>query len=783
MNPSDADTNIAEVHECDVLIIGSGVSGYCAAIQAAREGCDTILLEKDEVLGGNSGPNLGVGITGADRYNAFATETGIIQELQEEAAWVNGFTRISAGTMPYNISRRNEAVVQSGLEKAGVRILKRHYARLPKIKDRRITSVIAEDLAAFRTIEIAVRGVVVEASGDGQIGALAGAEFDFGSEGKDEYGERSAPEQRRSWVQGTSLVAIAQKTDREIEFIPPPGTGKFAPRLWHGRIASYIRHGHGNFSDDSDLIFLYITEAGGDMDTVRDDGKIYELLLNQLWAEWDHVKNGPHREETRNWDLLWISPKAGKRESRRFAGDVVLTQTDLEAGRRFDDDIAYGGHDLDDHQSLGAAGSNIFGHSIPPIYGIPFRSCYSRNIDNLLLAGRLISATHLAHSSTRLMRTGGAIGQAVGLAAAICCAHGLTPRQLYQQRLTELQQKLLRRDGTLLCRPLDGTDDLARTASVTVSSETRFNEQEVERLVPLVARAGNLLWDWPQRLERLELFLKNDTDQDQPLQLSLLRARRDPPWTTAELHHRTGWNDLRDAAFDAVAENQFLLPGKFAGWFTLSFDEPLELGIKDPASDADRLIVALSENRSVWWGLCQKQQEICEMVEHSHHDTCWHTLQTMGSMRFAPEIPLGEGENATNGYHRRFGRGPTNMWISRDPLPQEILLNWPGPVNFDQVEITFDNLPPSREENPWESGERVHPMLVKAYDLAAWQEEEWVTLVREENNIHRFNIHAFETMTTDRLRLRIHETHGEDDQARVYQVAVFAEGERVASRA
>jgi hypothetical protein len=108
----------AAVYSCEVLVIGSGVSGYCAAIQAGREGCRTILLEKDEVLGGNSGPNLGVGITGADRYHTFATEGGLIQELQEEAAWVRGFTQVSPGMMPYNISRRNEAVVQSALEAA-----------------------------------------------------------------------------------------------------------------------------------------------------------------------------------------------------------------------------------------------------------------------------------------------------------------------------------------------------------------------------------------------------------------------------------------------------------------------------------------------------------------------------------------------------------------------------------------------------------------------------------------------------------------------------------------
>ena len=110
------EAKVSRRYNCDVLVIGSGVSGYCAAIQAARLGCRTILVEKDEVLGGNSGPNLGVGITGADRYNAYATETGLVHEMQETAAWVQAFTPVSSGQMPYNISRRYEAVVQEYLE-------------------------------------------------------------------------------------------------------------------------------------------------------------------------------------------------------------------------------------------------------------------------------------------------------------------------------------------------------------------------------------------------------------------------------------------------------------------------------------------------------------------------------------------------------------------------------------------------------------------------------------------------------------------------------------------
>jgi hypothetical protein len=767
------DTAIARHYNGQVLVIGSGVSGYCAAIQAGRLGCTTILVEKDEVLGGNSGPNLGVGITGADRYNPYGTETGIIHEIEEDAAWAGGFTRISTGTMPYNISRRFEATVQEHLEGSGVQVLKRHYARKPILRsDGTITGIIAEDLAAFQTVQIDAQ-IVIEASGDGEIGALAGADWDMGSEASHEFGERSAPEGRSATVQGTSLVAIARRTDRVVPFVPPAGTPPFEPRLWHSRLGSYIHHHDGWFHDEVDLRFLYITETGGHLDTIRDDREIYEALLHQLWAEWDHIKNGPHREEGACWELLWVSPKAGKRENRRFLGDVILTQTDLELGQRFPDDIAYGGHDLDDHQPFGESG-NIYAHSIPPMYGIPYGACYSRNVPNLLLAGRLISATHLAHSSTRLMRTGGAIGQAVGYAAALCCQYDCTPREVYDYYLDELRQRLLEADATILALPLAGDGDLARQAAVTATSEWLFNDQEPGQLVPLTAPAGVLLWDWPLHVEAAELFLQNDSDEEQMLSLDVYQPRRAIKWKSVDDYARWGRNDLRDHTFAQLASFLFEVPAGHRGWLQVAFPEPLSLGEKDPTCDDHRTLFALSANAQVRWALAEPLPEIAEMVERSVQGDEWRSLGVMGTLRLTPPPSLGEATGATDGFHRRFSRGPTHMWIShpRQSLPQDLLLAWDEPQALNEVHLTFDNLAPSRHEYPWECRSRVLPILVKAYELATWSEDGWQTLVEEQENHHRFRRHTFEPVKTEKLRLRVLATHGPQMQARVYQVRI-----------
>jgi len=526
-----------------------------------------------------------------------------------------------------------------------------------------------------------------------------------------------------------------------------------------------------------------VTEAGGAQDTIRDDGEIYEELLGQLWSEWDHIKNGPHREQASCWDLLWVSPKAGKRESRRFLGDVVLTQTDLEAGRRFEDDIAYGGHDLDDHRPL-RAGGNIVAHSVPPLYGIPYRACYSRNVPNLLLAGRLISATHLAHSSTRLMRTGGAIGQAMGIAASLCVRHGCAPRAVYERHLEALQRALLEADGTILARPKSAEGDLARQATASASSELRFNDQEPGEMVPLIAPVGILLWDWAPTLDGLELYLSSQSAQPEPLTVRLLRAKRDRTWKSMEEYEAFGRNDLRDQAFAQLASFEATVPPKHDGWFRIALPEAVTIGAKDSTSDDDRLLICIDGGAALSWALARDRMPIAEAVEHSHMQPEWHQIGAMFTMRLSPAPKLGEASNAINGFYRRFSTGPTNMWMSNPAggLPQELVLTWETPQTIDEVHLVLDNLCRLRHENPWENATRVAPHLIKAYELLwrqAWRGDgdAWKRLVQEELNHHRFRQHS-SAVTTDRLCLRVLAVHGGLEGTRVYSVRVPAKTSR-----
>ena len=787
--------------QTDVLVIGAGVSGYCAAIQAARAGCDVVLLEKDEVLGGNSGPNCGVHITGADRYHHYSSETGLIAELSEQQAWCGAQTRVSPGTLNCNISRRWEAVVQTALEAAGVRLLKRHYATGPIVDEGRIVAVVVEDLAAFCRKRIDVRHCVVEASGDGQIGVLAGAGYRYGREALREHDERSAPLEADRLVQGTSLMAVAQNTHRPVEFIPPPGLPVFQSRLW------FHEPGDGwherTFREDRDLIFLYLTETGGNRDTIRDDATIYEDLLKQLWAEWDHIKNGPHRKDARTWDLLWVSPKAGKRESRRLLGDVILTQNDLEAGRHFADAVAYGGFDIDVHEPHGDT-ADIVSYSIPPLYSIPLRCLVSKDVENLFLAGRLVSTTHVAHASLRVMRTGAVIGQAVGMAAALCKAHGCMPRDLAQQHVDELQQRLLRADATILHVPNQDDADLARTARATATSQETFNDQQPATFLPLDRPRGLILYDWPMSLRRVEVYLKNDGLEDRRVAAALLRSRPERRWKTHAEFTAHRWRDPRLERFATLADGTIEVPGNFEGWLPLPWADNLELTEKDPTREEDRLLIALGPRDGVWWARAERACEIAAVVERDEADPAWRFTSGGSSegakveypdpnmpakceppgkrllVRLDPAPPVGEASNVVNGYARRFSTAPTNLWIARrgEPLPQSLTLEFPTPATFDTVQLTFDTISDDYHDMPHNYGPRAAGPCVKDYRLEVRRDDRWRQVTATQDNYHRFRVHRFDPVTTDALRLTVSAIQDPDRYtARVYEIRVYHDGE------
>ncbi len=441
--------------QTDVVVVGGGMAGVCAAIAAARCGVQVVLVHDRPVLGGNSSSEVRMHICGADcsgnRKDTDSRETGILEELRLEDAVHNPQRSASLWDLLLYDKVRSEANITLLLNTYchGVRML----------SPDRIASVLAS-CPLTETEYIISAKVFIDCSGDGRLGAEAGAQFRSGREGRQEYGESLAPARPDEKRLGSTILFITRKYDHPIPFVPPQ---------WIVRFPSCQQLPHR--SHNSWEYGYWWVEYGGEMDTITDGDRIRDQLLAFALGVWDHIKNSGSHPQSANWALEWIGFLPGKRESRRFIGEYVLNQRDVQQGEVFEDGVAYGGWPIDLHPPEGILSKEPPAQQIDvPLYNIPLRCLYSRNIRNLFFAGRNISATHVAFGSTRVMGTCSVVGQAVGTAAALCVHERVTPAEL-KQHISLLQQMLLKADAYIIGVTNSDPYDLARSAEVAASSE------------------------------------------------------------------------------------------------------------------------------------------------------------------------------------------------------------------------------------------------------------------------------------------------------------------------
>ena len=774
--------------ECDILVVGGGIAGCCAALQAARCGQRTVLLEKETVVGGNSSPNLGVEIRGAQWFNSFCQELGLVHELESQEAYEGAFSPITGGPK-YNISNRRETVWRNALRAAGVDLRLSHFADGVTVStredgSRQVTEVSAIDTEEFRRCRFRVCGSVIDASGDGLVAAAAGADFLCGCESKAQFNERSAPEEPRHEVQGTSLTAVICRVDHPVEFIPPEGTEPYIPRTWDDSMFCYYHEfqaGDGLFrsfksmreSEIGDLFFLYVTETGGNQDTIGSARDIHERLRKQLWSYWNYAKNGPTKEIAANWEILWVSPIAGKRESRRVIGEYILTQTDVESSRVFPDAIAFGGHNVDEHRMYGEYCS-IYNHGTPPVYSIPFRSCCVKGFVNLLAAGRLISATHLAHASVRVMRTGGAVGQAVGLAAALCNQRNITPMELVEKHWGYMQKEMIRYDLSFFqVEPCFEDGDFAPEAQVSADTELRFNEEQNPSIsVPRFKSCGNLLADWQDELHSVSLYLKNLRSEPVDDILEIFRYAPPHRWRSDD-DRLIGELPLQYAYFRKLVSVPFVIPANFEGWLTIPLDKPLKLEPKRPMDNRDRLLVWLpKENPEIMWYLNDTASELSMAVELEKNKPQLLPYPSAGSMQITPPPRYGEAVSVTDGWSFRCGIAPLHRWSAAwKGEPVQISLDWNCEKTLCKAVIVFDDLEGEPDQNPWRCGKRVSPKLVRDYTLYGDGRE----LFRVTGNHKRVCSHCFEPQTIRKFTLEVTALNGEQPEFGVYRISCYGD--------
>lgn len=448
----------------DLVIVGGGIAGICAALTAARQGLRVILVQDRPVLGGNASSEVRLWILGATSHmgsnNRWAREGGVIDEILLE----NLFRNPEGNPLLLDALLLDKVKAESNL----TLLLNTAVCEATKGQDDTVSRVRGF-CAQNSTIYDLDAPLFCDASGDGVVGFLAGAAFRTGAEARAEFGEGLAPENENRELLGHSLYFYSKDTGRPVTFVPPQFALRDVKQIPRWRDFKAGEHG----------CKLWWIEHGGLLDTVHETERIKWELWQIVYGVWNHIKNSGRFPEAANLTLEWVGTIPGKRESRRFEGDYLLRQQDIIAQRSHADAVAFGGWAVDLHPPEGIFSAKdpcTQWHAKGP-YQIPFRCLYSRNIPNLFLAGRIISATHVAFGSTRVMATCAHVGQAVGMAASLCRRRNLLPRELAAApNMGDLQRMLLRSGQHIPGLQLHDPEDLGRQASFTASSELALAE-------------------------------------------------------------------------------------------------------------------------------------------------------------------------------------------------------------------------------------------------------------------------------------------------------------------
>lgn len=465
----------------ELVIVGGGIAGVCAAITAAREGIKVILVGDRPVLGGNASSEVRLWMLGATSHmgnnNRWSREGGVIDELLVE----NTYRNREGNPVLFDMIMLDKVVSEPNI----TLLLNTAIYELQREGDSilSVTGFCSQNSVRY-TLSAPL---FIDASGDGILGFLSGAAFRMGAEPMEEFGELFAPSSSYGELLGHTLYFYSKDTGIPVNYTAPSFALKDIKKI--PRYKSFNAKEFG--------CKLWWVEYGGRLDTVHDTEAIKWELWKVIYGTWDHIKNSGEFPEAENLTLEWAGTIPGKRESRRFEGDYMLRQHDIVEQRSFADAVGYGGWSIDLHPADGVfsekPGCNQW-HS-KGIYPVPYRCLYSKNIKNLFLAGRIISATHVAFGSTRVMATCGYLAQAVAVAAKICLEQNLLPAEVYSGgHIGELQQGLMRLGQHIPGLSLSDVQDLAASAKISASSTLLLSElPAAEKLLQLNMGASQLL--------------------------------------------------------------------------------------------------------------------------------------------------------------------------------------------------------------------------------------------------------------------------------------------------
>jgi len=730
-----APTMTAATVEADLTVIGGGLAGVCAAIAAARTGARVSLVQNRPVLGGNSSSEVRVWVCGATAHGgqSNARETGIMGELFVE----NQFRNPRGNPYYWDL-----VILEAVKAEPTIDLYLNTDVRDVRMRDaasgNQIESVTAFQMGSEKVFTF-TSPAFVDATGDGLVGYLAGAEHRTGRESRTETGEAWAPEVPDGNTLGSTILFYSRDTGQPEKFVPPSFTKDLS--------STSILQTRPIRVDAYGCAYWWI-EWGGELDVVADNERIRDELQAVCYGIWDHIKNsGEFDADTLT--LEWIGAVPGKREYRRFVGDHVLSQHDVLGQTEFDDRVAFGGWSIDLHPAGGVYASEPGSRHwySDGVYHVPLRSLYSRNVTNLWMAGRDISATHVAFGTTRVMATCAVIGEAAGLAAALAVEHGLAPRELAAEQFELVRRALVRSDASVMGVAHTDPADQALTAELAASSTLTSAVADSPAITHDLDTALAIVLPVDPVLDGLELLLDAHGDRELVVELhttsrpqnyvpdELVQALTVPvpdgekQWVSVPLHWAPG-----------LARNGFVVIRGARLRAHMSADHP-------PGLLAYRLRDDPPSGANLQW-------RPWKPYEH----------RLVPCMRLARTDAF-VAEHAVGGYARPYG-GP-QLWVSQ-PLSQDpepwLELRWAEPVEIGEVSVIFDDdvdldlINLHHHITPHE----VLPTLVRDYRIVAVLPDGGTRVVADvTNNRVRHRRHRLaEPLTASMLRIVVTATNG-----------------------
>ncbi|MBQ9889127.1 MAG: FAD-dependent oxidoreductase [Bacteroidales bacterium] len=439
----------AKAGKYDFVVVGGGIAGICAAVTAARLGCKVALVQNRPVLGGNNSSEVRVGLSGLIYKEPYPELGRLMDEIGGIGHWTNYEARKDPDSPRSRkilkiIEEHPEKLIHNAgpasnyeddkklnavLAEQNITLFLNKQVISARTRGGKIRSVVAKDIS--NSEEIMLKGrLFADCTGDANLGYMAGADFRMGRESKAETGETQAPDEADMLTMGTSVQWYAG--DSKVEESFPECSWAIA---FSDSTCIPIVHGEWDW------------ETGLGRDQVEESERIRDHGLRAVYGNWAHLKNSPaYKEQFKYKKLEWVACIGGKRESRRLMGDVVLKEQDITENVIYDDATFTATWGMDLHYPKNEPGMEneepFRARSVTKVhkdYAVPYRCLYSRNIGNLMMAGRDISVTHAALGTVRVMRTGGMMGEVIGMAASLCKLHRCSPRDIYRSHLDELK--------------------------------------------------------------------------------------------------------------------------------------------------------------------------------------------------------------------------------------------------------------------------------------------------------------------------------------------------------